>query len=320
MVLLGMNVNGQRDMLEIKNFGSNPGNLKMFLYEPKIAAEKHGKLPLVIALHGCTQSAASMAKESGWNELAETYGFYVIYPQQKTLNNPSNCFNWFEEGDNTKDKGEVFSIKQMIDYATDSLMVDTNRVFVYGLSAGAAMGVALMADYPYQFNMGAILAGGPYTQGLNVMNAISFMENPKDAPSQELAGHVIVQNPDYKGKYPKMIIMQGEKDMVVNSKNAYLLIKQWAPLLRCDTVPTKNVPAFDGKADISRKAYCDASGTEQIIFYDIANFGHALMVAPNDTTIAGGGRTGMFSIDKGFFSTYWIAVDMGLISPPLSPR
>ncbi len=317
MVLFGLNANGQRDMLEIKNFGENPGNLKMFLHEPPKLTEKHtgGRMPLVIALHGCTQSAKNIADQSGWNDLADTYGFYVVYPQQKTLNNPSGCFNWFEDGDITKDKGEVFSIREMIDFAHDSLDIDTDRIFIYGLSAGAAMSVALMADYPSLFNMGAILAGGPYMPGQGAMNALSKMESPKDISAQELAGYVATQNPTYTGKYPRLLVMHGEKDNVVNEKNSYLLIKQWAPLLHVSDTPTIVTPSFMGHLDITRKSYLDSSRHECIIFYEVANLGHSLMVAPNDTTIAGGGRTGMFSIDKGFFSTYWIAVDMGLINP-----
>ena len=312
MAILGLNAKGQQDLIEIKNYGHNPGNLKMFLHEPPLAKQRHG-LPLVVALHGCTQNAKTIANESGWNDLADTYGFYVIYPQQRSLNNPSGCFNWFQDEDITRDKGEVASIWEMIDFAKDSMGIDTNRVFIYGLSAGAIMSVAMMADYPSLFNMGAILAGGPFMPGQNPFQAMDNMGNPKDISAAELSGHVTVQNPLYQGKYPRMIVMQGDEDKVVNPKNAELLIKQWVPLLQADSVPTHTQTAFDGKGDVTRKTYCDKSGKEQIIFYQVAGLGHTLMVAPNDTTITGGGRTGMFSADKGFFSTYWIAKDFGLI-------
>ncbi|MGP8216144.1 MAG: alpha/beta hydrolase family esterase [Bacteroidia bacterium] len=318
LILVGINVNGQRNMLEIKRFGANPGNLKMFLYIPpkletqSIASPPSGHMPLVVALHGCTQNAKSLAEASGWNKLADTYGFYVLYPQQKTINNVSGCFNWFEDGDITKDKGEVFSIREMIEFVTDSLLIDTNRVFVYGLSAGAAMGVALMADYPYVFNMGAILAGGPFMPGQNPLQALSSMEDPKDISSKELSTYVLAQNPGYKGKYPRLLLIHGENDKVVNLENSYELIRQWAPLLNADSTPTKIITAFDGIPDIVRKSYRDSGGKEQIIFYEVSNLGHALMVAPGDS-VDQGGKTGVFSVDKGFFSTYWIARDMGLI-------
>jgi len=311
MAIIGLNVNAQRYMIEVKDFGTNPGNLKMFLYKP-LNFNKNGKIPLVVALHGCTQNAKGLAEASGWNQLADKYGFCVIYPQQRTVNNPGGCFNWFEEANISKDKGEVFSVRQMVKYATDSLPIDTGRVFIYGLSAGAALSVALMADYPDLFNMGAILAGGPFLPGKGAFDAMSSMENPKDIAASELVNYVKAQNPSYKGKYPRLLIIHGEKDNVVNEMNSVLLVKQWAPLLKADTLPTKIIGAFDGKPDIARKSYCDGSGKEQIIFYDVMNLGHALMVAPGDSATQGG-KTGMFAIDKGFFSTYWIAKDMGLI-------
>jgi len=313
MALFSLNANAQQNMIEIKDFGSNPGSLKMFLYTPTPADQKQTKMPLVIALHGCTQNAKQMAEESGWNKLADTYGFCVVYPQQRTMNNPSGCFNWFEEGDIEKDKGEAFSVKQMVDFMKANYSIDTTRVFIYGLSAGAAMSVALMADYPNLFNMGAILAGGPFMPGKGAMEALSSMESPKDMPAAELVKYVRDQNPGYTGTYPRLLVMHGEKDNVVNEKNSYLLVKQWAPLLKADTLPTKTVASFDGKDDITRKSYCDGSGKEQIIFYEVANLGHALMVNPGDSATQGG-KTGMFSINKGFFSTYWIAKDMGLVA------
>ena len=312
MAIFSLNASAQEDLTEVKDFGSNPGNLKMFLYKPVNTGRAQGKMPLVIALHGCTQNAKNLAELSGWNKLADTYGFCVVYPQQRTINNPSGCFNWFEEGDVAKDKGEVMSIKHMINYAVDSLSIDTQKIFVYGISAGAAMGVALLANYPGTFNMGAILAGGPFIPINNVVNALAGMEEPKDLPAAELVSYVKMQNPLYLGKYPRLLVMHGESDNVVNEKNSYLLIKQWAPLLKSDTLPTKTMPSFDGKADITRKVYCDSSGAEQIIFYEVANLGHALMVYPGDS-LTQGGKTGIFAVDKGFFSTYWIAKDMGLI-------
>jgi len=282
------------------------------LHKPPMAGQKHQRMPLVLALHGCTQNAKTIADESGWSKLADTYGFYVIYPQQRALNNISSCFNWFENSNILKDKGEVLSMVQMIDYATDSLSIDTSRIFVYGLSAGAIMSVALMADYPDLFNMGAVLAGGPFTPWLNAFNALPAMEKPEDMSSKEFASYVREQNPNYKGKYPRMLIMHGTKDNVVNEQNSYHLIKQWAPLLHTDTVPTKTVSSFASKPEIVRKAYCDSTGTEQIIFYEVTNLGHNLMVDPGDSPKQGG-QTGAFSINAGFFSTYWIAVDFGLI-------
>lgn len=75
-------------LVEIQGFGDNPGNLNGYYYAPQgLPADA----PLVVVLHGCAQDAAGIARLSGWNRLAETYGFAVLYPQQKRANNLNNC-------------------------------------------------------------------------------------------------------------------------------------------------------------------------------------------------------------------------------------
>ena len=298
-------------MIEIREHGSNPGNLNMFIHIPPAQKDRLVKKPLVVVLHGCTQNASSISSISGWNKLADKYGFIVLYPQQKFINNPTNCFNWFKKKEILKDKGEVLSIKQMIEITFQTYAIDTSKVFVYGLSAGAAMGVALMADYPALFNAGAILAGVPYIP-VAATNRFSSITNPEKYSGKELANFIITQNKDYTKKYPRLIIVHGKKDNVVNINQSYSLLKQWANLNKIDTVPDLKMIAFDNKKDITKIIYKDASNNSCIIFYEIDNLGHALMIDPGDG-IKQGGEMGNFAVDKDFFSTYWIAVDFGLI-------
>ena len=196
----GLICQSQTGLRQIENFGSNPGNLVFYMHTPKIKKEK---MPLVVALHGCNQDVATISKQSGWNKLADENNFYVIYPQQRFLNNPSSCFNWFNEKDISKNSGESGSIKQMIDFMCDSFSIDKSKIFAYGLSAGAAMTAALLADYPETFNAGAILAGGPFMMATNPLNAMSIMVSPKFKSSKDWGELVLKQNPDYKNIYPK---------------------------------------------------------------------------------------------------------------------
>ena len=50
---------------EVTGFGSNPGNLRMFKHVP---AGVPANAPLVVALHGCAQSASSNVAEPGWRQ------------------------------------------------------------------------------------------------------------------------------------------------------------------------------------------------------------------------------------------------------------
>ena len=77
---------------ELTGFGANPGNLRMFSYAP---ADLPPNAPLVIALHGCTQTSDEYDHGTGWSSLADSLGFAVVYPQQQPANNPKNCFSGF---------------------------------------------------------------------------------------------------------------------------------------------------------------------------------------------------------------------------------
>ena len=107
-------------------------------------------------------------------------------------------------------------------------------------------------------------------------------------------------------------MVHGKDDKIVNPKNSFQLIKQWAYLVNTDTLPSKTTLSFAGNADITKNVYEDKNDKAQLFYYEIKNLGHALVIDPG-APITQGGETGFFSVDKDFFSTYWIAKDFGLI-------
>src|SRR5690349_8907610 len=86
------------------DFGTNPGALKAFVHLPDHLAPG---APLVVVLHGCTQSAGGYDRASGWSQLADEQGFALLYPEQQRGNNANGCFNWFEPDDTRRDSGEA---------------------------------------------------------------------------------------------------------------------------------------------------------------------------------------------------------------------
>jgi poly(hydroxyalkanoate) depolymerase family esterase len=313
ILLLTLNdVYGQQanELTEIVHFGNNPGNLKMFMHNnsPKGA----NKLPLVIVLHGCGENAQSVSELTGWNKLADLNDFIVLYPQQKFQNNADLCFNWFKDEDIEKNRGECESIYQMISYAADHFAIDSNRIFITGISAGAAMGVVMMATHPELFKYGAIFAGGAYKIATNATDAYRAMRGKELIPKEKLVNTVRQQNPGFRGKYPAMIIYQGMNDPVVNHNNVTYLIDQWTGLYNCDKKPEKVEPAYMGIEDITRSEFADTSGITIIILYEVNNLGHRLMIKPGDKENEGG-QTGIFGVDKGFHSTYQTAKEFGII-------
>jgi poly(hydroxyalkanoate) depolymerase family esterase len=146
-------------LVETTEFGTNPGNLRMFSFVPEILQPS---CALVVVLHGCGQDARSFDRGTGWSVLADHYGFALLVPEQQRSNNLNRCFNWFNPQDTQRESGEACSISQMIAWMTRNHKDTKQRNFVTGLSAGGAMTSAMLATYSETFAAGAIIAGLPY--------------------------------------------------------------------------------------------------------------------------------------------------------------
>jgi poly(hydroxyalkanoate) depolymerase family esterase len=175
------------ELRELFGFGANPGNLRMFAYTPERLPHK---APLVIALHGCTQTAEEYDHGTGWSSLADNFGFAIVYPQQQPANNPKNCFSWFLPGDTARGRGEALSIREMVEHAAATFATDRHKVFVTGLSAGGAMASVMLATYPEVFAGGAIIAGLPYGCAGNVQQAFEAMFTEQAHAAQALGDRV----------------------------------------------------------------------------------------------------------------------------------
>jgi poly(hydroxyalkanoate) depolymerase family esterase len=293
----------------VSNFGANPGDLDMFMFEP---SSPTANMPLVVALHGCSQSAADMADLTRWNELGERHGFYVIYPEQRTVNNVSRCFNWFQTKDIDRDQGESRSIHSMVQHMLQNYPIDAQRVFVTGLSAGAAMTSVMLANRPDVFAAGAVFGGGPARAATSMFESVSVMAGNVSKSPEEWGALARSQNGGHTGPFPRLSIYHGTDDDVVSPNNAAELVKQWTDLHGTDVQADDAVSGYQGAFDVQRLIYHDSEGEEVVVRYIISNMGHAIPVHSGACRHQGG-ETSTFATEKQFFSTYWTAVFFGIV-------
>ncbi len=287
----------------------------MFLHVPD-ATNNNDSFPLVVVLHGCLQCAESVVDQTGWNKLADQYGFIVLYPQQRIINNPSRCFKWYKRKNIYKNRGENLSIKHMVDFTKSNYKIDSTKIFITGLSAGAAMSVIMMADYPETFNAGAIFAGAPYKVATSSIPAMMAFFGWRIKSPEKWGSYVRSQNLSYFGPHPRMIIYQGNNDWIVNKRNGVELMKQWTNVHGLSQIPDETISSYMGIKDIERNVYRDSLQHEAVIFYKVNALSHALLVDPGPCKYQGG-KTGIFSKDKNYFSTLYTAYDFGLIDQPV---
>jgi poly(hydroxyalkanoate) depolymerase family esterase len=276
VLLMGLLVAGAQSaaaasLEEVTGVGSNPGNLRMFRYVPPGLGTGR---PVVVALHGCTQSATAYDDEPGWVAMAQRAGFGLVLPQQQSANNASQCFNWFEAGDTARGAGEALSIKQMVDRTVSDLGSDAGRVFVTGLSAGGAMAAVMLATYPDTFAGGAIVAGLPYRCATSLFQAFSCQNPGVDLSPQQWGDKVRAAA---SGTHrPKVSVWQGTADYTVAYRNLNELMEQWTNVDSAD----QTADATETVNGATHKSYADSSGATVVETWSIPGMGHGQPVDP----------------------------------------
>ena len=233
-------------LVQVTSFGSPPGARALFPYTP---ANLPASAPLVVALHGCTQTANDYFTHSGWAELADRYGFAVVFPQTSSANNSLSCFGWYLPGDSTRGNGEAASVTSMVDYSKAHLSIDASRVFVTGLSAGGGMTADLLADYPDVFAGGGIDSGLPAQCATSQTQATNCQQNNQNLTPAQWAAKVRNSFPSWTGPWPRVAIWHGTQDFVVYPINATELRDQWTAVHGVGQTPVTTTTLTGGTTE-----------------------------------------------------------------------
>ncbi|MFJ3754797.1 PHB depolymerase family esterase [Streptomyces sp. t99] len=303
----------------VTSFGANPGGLNMYVYRP---AALPANAPVVVALHGCTQSAQVYSDNAGLNTFADRHGFLVVYAETTAANNANKCFNWFQPGDTRRGQGEAASIRQMVAHAATAYGTDTGRVQVTGLSAGGAMTSVMLAAYPDVFAAGAVVAGIPYGCGTDVVSAFGCMSPGVDRTPAAWAQAVRDAHPGFAGPWPRVAIWHGDNDATVAPRNADELRDQWTAVHGLGQTPDRT--STIGPNSTRRSEYLAADGGASAVEVNrVPGIGHGTPVDPGSGAEQCGATGTQHFIDS-ICSGYWITRFFGLDGtttpePPVDP-
>lgn len=196
-------------------------------YKLYIPSGYHGQaLPLMVMLHGCTQSPDDFAAGTRMNAIAEERKCFVVYPAQSQSANTSKCWNWFNAVDQQRDQGEPSIIAGITRQIISSQHIDARQVYVAGMSAGGAMAVIMGTLYPDLYAAIGVHSGLPYASAHDLPSGLAAMKGGtarKSAQNGSAAGTGVRLN-----AIP-IIVFHGDRDTTVHPRNGEKVLAQGVP-------------------------------------------------------------------------------------------
>ncbi|WP_310386050.1 PHB depolymerase family esterase [Roseateles sp.] len=264
---------------ETQQFTNSAGTRAYKVYVP--ARKSKGPRALVVMLHGCKQSVDDFAAGTRMNRLAEAHGFLVLYPEQAVQANASKCWNWFQPRDQLRGDGEPSLIAGIAREVADKHAADPQRIFVAGLSAGAAMAVVLGETYPEIFAGVGAHSGLPYGSAHDIGSALLAMKGGRSGiPGLRNLGVWTPAPGRTATQAVPVIVFHGDRDHTVQQSNSSLMVQQARDAHAAQPgeaelrVGTRFGVTAGGRR-FSREVHTDAEGQARIENWTLHGAGHA---------------------------------------------
>ncbi len=211
------------------DFPGKPTQALLYSYVPKSFQKGN---PLVVALHHCAGYGPGYFKEyPDWPKMADKKGFMMIYPGSP--GNTGGCWDVSSKASLKHDGGgDSQTIAEMVKFVVKKYGCSDHQVYVIGHSSGAMLTQVLAATYPDMFLAGAAYSGVPagcfqtqQAQGADWNTTCTG--GTLNEPAEYWAQTAKSMYPGYKGSYPRMMLVHGNKDAVINFNDHREAVKQW---------------------------------------------------------------------------------------------
>ena len=307
-----------------ESIGSFSG-LNAYLYKPT-GVTNASVTKMVVAMHGCLETAEVYAGNTRWSTYAEDKKFLVLYPENPSGKGYNQCFDWYSSAAQNGSAGSSSAAVIAMINKVKETYPNVTEIYATGLSAGGALAAIMLAKYPTLFTKGSVQSGLPYAGYTgSAFSTLSYMAGTNADKSPSTWAGIMPTNP---GTYPPILVFHGDADNTVKPLFLTEIMEQWTEVHGIDrTADNGGSKLKEGHSGHTYNEYHDAQGKVIVATVLIAGMGHGTAVDPEGTGAdaggsACGGNLGMcYAFDVGLNSTYYAAKFFGLLdggdTPPL---
>ena len=195
------------------NFVTLTSHLRYWLYLP---ASAQAGMPLAVMLHGCEQTATSFADGTRMNRVAEKAGYAVLYPQQSAASHPHRCWKWYDRA-TQQGGGDAATIAALVRAVLLAYPIDPARIYIAGISAGAAMAHIVALNHPGLFAGLGMHSGPAFGAGHSAVGALGVMQHGAGGRAEEAIAEVLLRQSEQ--AHLPTIVIHGDDDAVVRPVN-----------------------------------------------------------------------------------------------------